>query len=86
MDDLISRQAAIKWIKAECNPYGNPTLDYETSCRIMEHLDRMPSALPERKKGSWIQTGMGPQCSNCWYKCETTGTPHFCPSCGAEMR
>ena len=48
MDDTISRQAAIRWIKAECNPYGKPTLDYETSCRIMKHLDRMPSAEPER--------------------------------------
>ena len=48
MNDSISRQAAIRWIKAECNPYGKPTLDYETSCRIMEHLDRMPSAEPEQ--------------------------------------
>lgn len=47
MSDAISRQAAIRWIKTECNPYGKPTLDYETSCRIMEHLDRMPSAQPE---------------------------------------
>lgn len=45
--DLISRQDAIRWIKAECNPYGKPTLDYKTSCRIMEHLDRMPSAEPD---------------------------------------
>lgn len=45
--DCISRQAAIRWIKAECNPYGKPTLNYETSCRIMEYLDRMPSAEPE---------------------------------------
>ena len=43
----INREAAIRWIKAECNPYGKPTLDYETSCRIMEHLDRMPSAESE---------------------------------------
>ena len=45
--DTISRHAAIRWIKTECNPYGKPTLDYETSCRIMEHLDKMPSAQPE---------------------------------------
>lgn len=51
MDDLISRQAAIRWIKTECNPYGKPTLDYETSCRIMEHLDKMPSAQSEQR---WI--------------------------------
>lgn len=48
-DDVISRQAAIRWIKTECNPYGKPTLDYETACRIMEHLDKMPSAQPEIK-------------------------------------
>ena len=48
MSDSISRQAAIRWIKAECNPYGKPTLDYKTSCRIMEHLNRMPSAEPEQ--------------------------------------
>lgn len=45
--DTISRHAAIRWIKTECNPYGKPTLDYETSCRIMEHLDKMPSAQSE---------------------------------------
>lgn len=48
MSDLISRKAAIRWIKAECNPYGKPTLDYKTSCKIMEHLDRIPSTEPER--------------------------------------
>lgn len=40
---------------------------------------------PERKKGKWIQTGIGTQCSICWYKCQTTGTPQFCPYCGADM-
>jgi hypothetical protein len=30
MSDLISRQAAIRWVKTECNPYGKPTLDFES--------------------------------------------------------
>lgn len=64
--DTISRHAAIRWIKTECNPYGKPTLDYETSCRIMEHLDKMPSAQPERtcvncgrtvNNGGWYADG-----------------------------
>lgn len=47
MDDLISRRKAIQWVKAECNPYGQPTLDYESGIKVIEHLERMPSAQPE---------------------------------------
>ena len=47
MSDLISRSKAIRWIKAECNPYGQPTLDYESGIKVIEHLERMPSAQPE---------------------------------------
>ena len=47
MDDLISRQAAIRWVKTECNPYGKPTLDYESGKRVIEHMEQMPSAQPK---------------------------------------
>lgn len=47
MSDLISRQAAIRWVKTECNPYGNPTLDFESGKKVIEHLEQMPSAQPE---------------------------------------
>lgn len=47
MDDLISRQAAIRWVKTECNPYGKPTLDFESGKKVIEHLERMSSAQPE---------------------------------------
>ena len=47
MSDLISRSKAIRWVKAECNPYGQPTLDYESGIKVIEHLERMPSAQPE---------------------------------------
>ena len=46
MDDLISRQAAIRWVKTECNPYGKPTLDFESGKKFIEHLEQMPSAQP----------------------------------------
>ena len=42
--DLISRQAAIRWVKTECNPYGKPTLDFESGKKVIEHLKQMPSA------------------------------------------
>ena len=47
MQDLISRQAAIRWVKTECNPYGKPTLDFESGKKVIEHLKQMPSAQPE---------------------------------------
>lgn len=47
MDDTISRMAAIRWVKTECNPYGNPTLDFESGKKVIEHLLQMPPAQPE---------------------------------------
>lgn len=47
MDELISRQEAIRWVKTECNPYGKPTLDFESGKRVMEHLETMPSVQPD---------------------------------------
>lgn len=47
MNDYISRQAAIRWVKTECNPYGKPTLDFESGKKVIEHLEQMPSAQPE---------------------------------------
>lgn len=44
MSDYISREDAIRWVKTECNPYGKPTLDYESGIRVMVHLKHMPSA------------------------------------------
>jgi hypothetical protein len=46
--DLISREDAIRWVKTECNPYGKPTLDFESGKKVIEHLEQMPSAQPER--------------------------------------
>lgn len=51
MNDPIDRQDAIRWVKTECNPYGKPTLDFESGIRVIEHLEQMPSAQPEQK---WI--------------------------------
>ena len=52
MDDLISRREAIRWVKTECNPYGKPTLDFESGKKVIEHLKQMPSAQPDMSEYS----------------------------------
>ena len=52
MDDIeIAQSGAIQEfaerlknkIKTECNPYGNPTFDYDTSVTIMHYIDKLIS-------------------------------------------
>lgn len=54
--DTISRQAAIRWVKTECNPYGKPTLDFESGKKVIEHLKQMPSAQPEQTNSWYINS------------------------------
>ena len=68
--DLIDRQAAIRWVKTECNPYGKPTLDFESGKKVIEHLEQMPPAQPEPQEGHWIphetpDGGEQYECSEC---------------------
>ena len=53
MSDSISRADAIRWVKTECNPYGKPTLDYDSGLKVIEHLKKMPSELPSAE-ARWI--------------------------------
>ena len=97
MKDLIDRQAAIRWVKTECNPYGKPTLDFESGKKVIEYLEQLPSAQPERKKGRWIdavlpndsgglQVQVCDQCNTFFPLAYTGGGHNFCPNCGADMR
>ena len=70
MNDLISRQAAIRWVKTECNPYGKPTLDFESGKKVIEHLEQMPSAQPEQR---WIPCSERlPEAEDCPMDCLVT--------------
>ena len=96
MSDSISRQAAIRWVKTECNPYGKPTLDFESGKKVIEHLEQMPSA--DRPQGEWVDAEIPLEsgdtmpiqvCNLCktFYPLAYTGGGHrFCPNCGADMR
>lgn len=92
MDDLISRQKAIKWVKTECNPYGKPTLDFESGMKVIEHLEQMPTVDPVRH-GNWISVPHKRDriCSICdgdepyKFADEDAHVFDYCPHCGAKM-
>lgn len=42
-NDLISRVALIKAIKTECNPYGKPTIDFESGKKVLKIIDNAPT-------------------------------------------
>ena len=66
---------------------------------IMEYIDEVPSALPERKTGEWLHVDINFEsesdgtlkgwmpwyCSECGYGVGKHQTT-FCPNCGADMR
>ena len=94
MSDSISRQAAIRWVKTECNPYGKPTLDFESGKKVIEHLEQMPSA--DRPQGEWIGYEIPSECSVCGHHWDEYvfgqelwhdgSVPNYCPNCGAKMK
>ena len=94
MTDYIDRQAAIRWIKTECNPYGKPTIDYESGVKVIDHIETMSSAEVEPvKHGRWepVTNGRGGfECSICHsyapsYQDGVEWLSLYCPNCGAKM-
>ena len=109
--DTISRQTAIDamdtWDKFGCNPDGRlvrfddnkhyvPYVRYDDMVYVIKSL---PSAQPERKKGSWnVIQGDIVVCSECGMGAPKSMTgclvnrhlepnrTNFCPNCGADMR
>ena len=62
--DLIDRQAAIDEIKSVYEWHDTVTME-----RLIEHLNNLPTAQPERKKGEWIEISS----INHTYKCSECG-------------
>ena len=85
MDDLISRQAAVRWVKTECNPYGKPTLDFESGKKVIEHLEQMPSA--DRPQGEWLAVSSYDAFGGSEELWNAHGNPtalHYCSKCKAQ--
>ena len=62
MDDLISRQAAIDAIvnRETTTTKGTEYLDGYAKCQhdILDIINQLPSAQPERKKGKWVEVAV----------------------------
>lgn len=93
-EDCISRQAAIDVLRTcydtETVTYtnGNEYIDYD---QALDLLNSLPSAQPERMRGTWIDyVNSHCECSVChteWsYFQNETECFEFCPHCGADMR
>ena len=41
---LIDADKLYDWIRTECNPYGKPTIDFESGNRMLDMVKRMPIA------------------------------------------
>ena len=72
-EDAVSRKDAIRWVKTECNPYGKPTLDFESGVKVMEYLKRMPSAKQVVR------------CKDCQYGIQDEYDQWYCRSLGCSL-
>ena len=99
MSDLIERQEAIDYCYQLINvehQQGSDEMNYgyervNQTETILHHLENMPPAQPERKRGKWIDyTDEGyVECPFCHSATNCDGNKdelHFCFSCGADMR
>ena len=50
MQRLIDGDALYRKVKAECNPYGKPSIGWEDGQRMMEWIENAPTV------GGWITT------------------------------
>lgn len=97
MSDLIRREDVLLAIKNGLMDWEKVG-DYNKTLygEIVNNINALPSAEPERKKGKWIykpdeyddSTYECSQCGEPWTLID--GTPEennmkFCPNCGAEM-
>ena len=98
---LIDADALHRKVKMETNPYGKPTIDYDSGVKVLEWIDKSPTIdAVEVVHGHWIigvdNDDFDIKCS----KCEWTDTfevagiaaveriakaMHYCLNCGARI-
>ena len=84
MSELISKNKAITALV-----FSEETKDIKCGDmkKVLNVLKKIPSAETERKKGKWIDTGSGQECSVCGeIQYGYDNYRRFCANCGADMR
>lgn len=46
---LIDADKLYDWIRTESNPYGKPTIDFESGYLVLDIIKRMPTAYDKEK-------------------------------------
>lgn len=46
---LIDADKLYNWVRRECNPYGKPTIDFESGNRMLEMIKRSSTAFDREK-------------------------------------
>lgn len=88
LDSIYSR------VKVHTNPYGKPTLDYESGVKVLDMIKREPTAdVVEVVHSQWNEDKY-PFCNVC-PRCGliidrtsikyNSGKLNYCPNCGAKM-
>lgn len=76
-------------VKEKTNPYGKPTLDYESGVKVLDMIKEAPTAdVVEVKYGYWeiVKGSNGKEkmvCTNCRHQQDLHSTFTYCPNCGA---
>lgn len=46
---LIDADKLYDWVRRECNPYGKPTIDFESGNRILDMIKRSSTAFDKKR-------------------------------------
>lgn len=46
---LIDADKLYDWVRSECNPYGKPTIDFESGNRMLDMIKRSSTAFDKEK-------------------------------------
>ena len=46
---LIDADKLYNWVRRECNPYGKPTIDFESGNRMLDMIKRSQTAFDKEK-------------------------------------
>lgn len=78
-------------VKAECNPYGKPTISFDDGCKVLDMIRRTPTAdvVPvvhahweyvKSTNYAWDYPWMCSECGSC-----SQWETDYCKDCGATM-
>lgn len=89
--EYIERASIYSAVSRHTNPYGKPTLDYESGVKVLEMIKREPAAdVVEVVHARWINPKNGnATCSHCQFRqrgiYDDDNEQNFCGVCGAKM-